>query len=52
MIIGVSTSLKHKKGFNLLKSCLDFLDKKDADKLNEFIGKHQNKQQKKFGFKL
>jgi hypothetical protein len=40
------------KGFNLLKSCLDFLDKKDADKLNEFINKHQSKQQKKFGFKL
>lgn len=40
------------KGFDLLKSCLDFLDKKDADKLNEFIGKHQNKQQKKFGLKL
>lgn len=40
------------KGFDLLKGCLDFLDKKDADKLNEFINKHQSKQQKKFGFKL
>ena len=39
---------KTQKGFYLLKSCLDFLDKKDADKLNEFIGKHQNK----LGFKL
>lgn len=43
---------KTQKGFDLLKGCLDFLDKKDADKLNEFINKHQSKQQKKFGFKL
>ena len=44
--------IKTQRGFDLLKGCLDFLNKKEADKLNEFINKHQNKQQKKFGFNL